>query len=246
MNRWMVTALALAFASPAQSGVVLFDNFDTANGGVAASNFNGLSSFEVRTSPFGTNVLPDLVVSGACAGGAGGCLDLKNGAYLRSRDAFSFVANDLVTFSVQARNTGSAPNIFEIGFALPVDTPLLDIAYGGAFIDDYGPPVPFDAVTTGLFTGSFTMPDAGFKSYSVSFRAGSAGSVRPVFYSYLFDGGPLIDNASLSIDAAVSAVPEPSAWLMMVAGLFAVGALMRRRGGMRFASVSAFFGKPRL
>lgn len=223
-------AILLFMATGAHGTTVLQDSFDTENSGAASSSYSAFSNFNVDANPFGSTVPPSLVSSSDCAGGAGSCVDIKHGSLLRSKVAYSFAAGETIRFAIQARTFNSPGyNPFEIGFEFAVPTSLLGYQYGDAFIALYGPATPFYATTTRVLTTAYSSPDSLFRTYSVFFTAGEAGFLKPIFYSFSYAGGTLIDNVQLDISSPISSVPEPGTWALMIAGFGAIGFTMRKR-----------------
>lgn len=222
----IATAALAAFAAPASASVVYSNNFDAENGGNTALNYN---SFNGLTVSDGT---VDLVKSGdysiTCAGGSGACVDLDgstSNAGLTSSGSYAFNAGDRVSldFLFSGNQRGGANDAFRISFDF-ASTVSGTYGYNSSFYGsgDFG---SFNAGLIGLtlpgISSGFPMTD--FEFY---FVADNAGSLAFTFEDLGSDNvGVIIDDVSLSIGA----VPEPSAWAMMILGFGVVGAAARRR-----------------
>jgi hypothetical protein len=229
MRKLLLTALAAAaFAVPAHAGIVYSNNFDSENGGNTALNYNGFNGLTV------TSGTVDLVKSGdfgiTCAGGSGACVDLDgstNDAGLVSSNSFAFNAGERVAlsllFSGNQRNA-PPPDSFSMrfDFAAPVSGSfgILSSFFGNTNFGN------FTNQTSLTLTVSDIPPNFAMTDLAFFFDPTNGGNT--IFR--LQDGGNdnigvVIDNLSLS----VGAVPEPSAWAMMIAGFGLAGMIARRR-----------------
>lgn len=227
MHKSTIAAFALAaFATPASAAVVYSNNFDAENGGNTALNYNSFNGLTV------TDGTVDLVKSGdygiICAGGAGACVDLDgstNNAGLTSSNSYAFNAGERVSltflFSGNQRQ-------------LPADFALIYFQFGGVATGTWG----YNSTAYGNGNlGSFNTTELGLglpnvqpglamTDFEFFFLASSAGTVSFTFEDQGNDNvGVIIDNVALSIGA----VPEPSAWALLILGFGAVGAAARRR-----------------
>lgn len=81
----------------------------------------------------------------------------------------------------------------------------------------------------GSLVGRFA--DGTYQLFGANFAGAAAGSGNlSLFYWDTFTGD---NSGSISFDVAGSAVPEPSTWGMMILGLGAAGALIRRRRNVK-------------
>jgi len=191
-----------AFASlPAHAAVLLTDNFDAENGGVSALNYTGFANFTSE----GTGGV-DLVKSGdysiTCSGM---CVDLDGtpGPGSIVSNAFAFTAGQTLDL------------LFDIGGSQ---------RNGGT--NDYTATL-YDAANNVLatLTGTVDATDA-FATKTLSYVATTGGLAHFSFSSTSADNvGPLLDNVSFS----AGAVPEPATWALMLLGVGAIGAGLRRQ-----------------
>ena len=205
--RGAIAAACLALAGAAQADVSLQDTFDTENGGAGAAEYSGFTHWTAA------NV--DLLAPGyffnlcQAAGGSTPCVDMEgsgNGT-MTTKTVFSVFAGDTVTMQ-------------------------FDLA--GDQRNRSGNSVTASLVTTTgttLFSETFTLAsDAPFQTFTRAVTIGADAAVRFGFQS----GGPadsmgmLLDNVSFAAGVAAP-VPEPSTWVLLVAGLGAVGAWRRRQ-----------------
>ena len=189
--------------------VLLSDDFNTEHGGTGAAEYSGFANFSAAN----VDLLAPGYFANLCqlAGGSTPCVDMEgsgNGAMT------TLVAYDLapgtvtMQFDLAGDQRGRAGN--------SVTASLVSI---------------FGEV---LFSESFSLAsDADFTTFTRSISLGSSTQARLRFLS----GGPadsmgmLLDNVLLSAGGDVAApVPEPSTWALFAGGLFAISAVMRRRG----------------
>ena len=218
----------LLAAGSAQAGIVFSDDFNDENGGATALNWTSFDEFGVSDGTV------DIVYDGDYSlNGGGGFVDLDgstgNAGILTSLQSFSFNAGDLVSLSFEiAGNQRGCCDANDDFFAAFIFAGPTDVASTGIFgawgVSSSGP-------STGL-TGTSTSSSVAFNSpwqtYGINFVAASSGSVRVSFGNYFSNDniGPLLDNVSLDVSAAV---PEPATWAMMIGGFGLAGATLRRR-----------------
>lgn len=220
--KMLLTGAAFATALSAgatNAGVVLFENFDSENGGATALNYNGFTQFHawknvdlVRTPDYGIT-------------GSGSVVDLDGTSgpgRLDSSSAYYFAAGDWVTLTFDASGNQRDNQVDDLTFALDFSGA---VSTNHLFINgyDFGPAstVNYSFQWQELLNGT-----TGYAQRSISFLANNSSSVGIRFETQSHDNvGPIIDNVKLSIG---SAVPEPATWAMMIAGFGLVGASLRR------------------
>jgi hypothetical protein len=223
----------LAIAAPASATTVFFDGFegDTANtlSTQSTANFFVPQGMPAANPPHTVDVVGasnnfGITVSGPASGNVVDIDGTPGPGSLVSKNTFSYNAGDLVTLSfvVGGAQRGSAGDIFTAGLLLgPVAGSVTDLSGTG-----FTPTPGYNAGANGVFGGAFLLGNAPFTNSSISFRALTGGDLRLFFGSPSGDYvGPLLDNVKLDI----SAVPEPSTWVMMIFGIGMIGGAMRRR-----------------
>lgn len=232
MKRFSLLSLAacLAGANPATAATVFSEDF---NGEAAALN-SSLSQFAVTGSvdtvaavnPYGIAVpLP----------ASGNVLDINGtgaAGLITSLASFSVAAGDIVTlaFDLGGSQRGGLGDDFAATLLFAGVTDFSGLSGTGLFSGLSG-----SGTTTSLANSVFVTGDTPFTTSSISFISNGASSLRFAFGSPSQDNiGPLLDNISLRITRpsalpAVSAVPEPATWTMLLLGFGAVGFGMRRR-----------------
>lgn len=233
------TALLLAMAAPGSATIVFSNNFDTENGGVGARNYHGFAGLSVSYPSV------DLVFTGdgsgiACAGGAGGCVDLDGGeAGQLISQTYGFTAGQAVTLSFAisgSQRTGSP--LDETYFAFRFDQPTAGTfafrsSSGNSLTDIFAisdVDIAAGFADLGLLGGSEF--NSGFFDVAFSFVPLRDGTFRFLFDEYTFgpddgdDAGRILDDVTLDISAAV---PEPATWAFMLLGFGLLGATLRQR-----------------
>jgi hypothetical protein len=221
MRLFTVLAAAAVLAMPASAVTLFSQNFNSVS---ALNNTTNVPGFTVAGS---VDVLNNGSAGVVCAGGVGRCLDLVGspnaGSVLSTVIAFSAGNQITVSFDLSGnqRLTGTDNFNFALSFTNPenivsVSTTNFQSAYG----------------STGVVTGfgvynetvSRTRP---YVNYVLSFIPTSSGSLRLAFGSDSANDarGPILDNVLVTS----LAVPEPSSWLMLLAGFGMVGVAARRR-----------------
>jgi fluoride ion exporter CrcB/FEX len=205
--RGALAAACFALAGAAQADVTLTDNFNAENGGAGAAEYSGFALWTAA------NV--DLLAPGyffslcQAAGGSTPCVDMEgsgNGT-LTTLTTFSVFAGDTVTmqFDLAGDQRNRSGNIV---------TATLVTTTG-----------------TTLFSETFMLAsDAPFQSFSRAVNIGADAQVRFGFQSVgpADSMGMLLDNVSFTAGMAAP-VPEPSTYLLLAAGLGALGLFGRRR-----------------
>ena len=221
----ILTALAAAavMAMPASAVTIFSQNFDTVP---RANNTTNVPGFTVTG---GVDVISSGTAGVLCVGAAGRCLDLVGSPNVGSITStpINFNAGRLITVSFHLSGNpraGTPADIFNfaLGFTDPENIAVFTLISG--FQGSYGSTGP-GISTMGTYTESLVR-NRPFVSYALSFVPTSAGSLLLTFGGAgpNDSAGPIIDN--ILVD---SAVPEPSTWLMLIAGFGMVGVAARRR-----------------
>jgi PEP-CTERM motif len=217
----ILTALAAAavMAMPASAVTLFSQNFDSAT---AVNNATNIPGFTVTG---GVDVIRDSRLV-SCAGFAGRCLDLVGAPNVGSitSDLINFNAGRLITVSFEVSGNQRLTGTDTFNFALNFTSPENIASFtSSGFTPGYG--------TTGLVSGFGAYSESinrtrPFLSYVLQFVPTTSGTFSLVFGTTgANDGrGPILDN--ILVD---SAVPEPSSWLMLLAGFGMVGIAARRR-----------------
>ena len=227
---WIAAAAAVTLASPAAAAVVYSNNFNAENGGNSALNYNGFNGLTV------TNGTVDLVKSGdfgiTCVGGSGSCVDLDgstSNSGLTSSGSYAFNAGDRIalSFLFSGNQRGGADDAFSVRFIFGGNVTGTrgfnsSCCGNGSFGN-------FSASSVGVNIFSIS-PNSAFSNFEFYAIANNAGTVSFTFEDTGNDNvGIIIDDVSL----AIGAVPEPSAWALMIIGFGVVGAAARRRIGAK-------------
>lgn len=200
MHRLIQGCLAIsALAATPAAAAVVFSDNFDSYSPASAVPWNGNSVWTTGNSV-------DLVKSGefnlTCAGGSGNCVDLSGD------------------------RAGSISKVF----ALAAGTYSLSFAYTGNQLDAFGGPFPQTGFnfSVGSLTGSvgpLTNNSTAFTTYTGTFT--STGAPVTLTFAQQLGGnqfrGSILDNVS------ISAVPEPAAWALMIAGFGLVGGATRAR-----------------
>lgn len=202
----LAAVAAFAIAVPAQSAVLLTDNFDAEDTGAPETS---LINFNITAGTIDIVETPEFGIT--CAGGAGSkCLDLDGSPGLGTiltKNSYAFSAGDIFTLSVDASGSQrGGSDAFEFGFLL-------------------------NGVDEESFTSALIASTAPFQNYSFSYTATAAGTLQGFFRGLgtTDNVGVVIDNVSLN----VAAVPESATWAMMITGFGLIGLSARRRRSTR-------------
>jgi hypothetical protein len=219
-------AVILTFSTPALADTTVTEGFDNEGNPTSVLNWPG----NATVTPTAGTV--DLVKSGeygiSCAGIGGSCIDLDgstgNGGTISS-NSYTFSAGQLITlsFSLAGNQRGAGADDFFAGFQFGGNTSIANYTLGGSFggfnIGGF--------TTSGITSFTSIADSAPFSTYSLSFNALTAGSLRAIVGTSSTDNqGPVLDNFRLSI---AGGVPEPMTWALMILGFGVIGGAMRRR-----------------
>jgi hypothetical protein len=222
----ILTALAAAavMAMPASAVTIFSQNFDSAP---RANNTTNVPGFTVTG---GADIISNGTAGVLCAGAAGRCLDLVGSPNVGSITStpINFNAGRLITVSFHLSGNpraGTPADIFNfaLGFTDPENIAVFTLISG--FQGSYGSTGP-GISTMGTYTESLVR-NRPFVSYALSFVPTSAGSLLLTFGGAgpNDSAGPILDNVLVGSQV----VPEPSTWLMLLAGFGMVGLAARRR-----------------
>ncbi len=217
-------AAAAVMAMPASAVTIFSQNFDSAPRG---NNIATVPGFTVTGSV-------DLIQSGTagvlCAGAVGRCLDLVGSPNTGSVTStpINFNAGRLitVTFDVSGNpRAGTPADIFNFALGFTDPETIAQFTLISGFQGAYG------TTGTGISSmGTYTeslVRNRPYVSYALSFIPTSAGSLLLSFAGAgpNDSAGPILDNVLVGSQV----VPEPSSWLMLLAGFGMVGVAARRR-----------------
>ena len=222
----ILTALAAAavMAMPASAVTIFSQNFDSAP---RANNTTNVPGFTVTG---GVDIISNGTAGVLCAGAAGRCLDLVGSPNVGSitSNPIAFNAGRVITVSFAVSGNpraGTPADIFNfaLGFTDPENIAVFTLISG--FQGSYGSTGP-GISTMGTYTESLVR-NRPFVSYALSFVPTSAGSLLLTFGGAgpNESAGPILDNVLVGSQV----VPEPSTWLMLLAGFGMVGLAARRR-----------------
>lgn len=222
----ILTALAAVavMAMPASAVTIFSQNFDSAP---RANNTTNVPGFTVTG---GVDIISNGTAGVLCAGAAGRCLDLVGSPNVGSITStpINFNAGRLITVSFHLSGNpraGTPADIFNfaLGFTDPENIAVFALISG--FQGSYGSTGP-GISTMGTYTESLVR-NRPFVSYALSFVPTSAGSLLLTFGGAgpNDSAGPILDNVLVGSQV----VPEPSTWLMLLAGFGMVGLAARRR-----------------
>ena len=223
-----VSALALASAPAHAAGVS--DNFEGYSNATTL-NFTGFTNLTVSSGSVDLIGTPNGY--GLSTPYGTGFVDLDgttNAGGTLTTGVFSFNAGDVVSldFDLSGNQRGGSADDFSFG----IQTAGGNIVFNNLSITNiplFGGTLNFGNFGTGpaVASGFGTLSSSeAWEHYNLTFTAGNAGSLSAFVGTSSNDNvGPLLDNFSLS----VGAVPEPSAWALMLVGVGMVGGMARRR-----------------
>lgn len=226
-------ALAALIGSSAHSQTIFTDNFANENGGVTELNYTNFTNFSVVYGS--VDLLHTGDGFGVNCGSSSACINLGGstdaGGTLLS-NPFNFSANQLVTFTVdvsgnQTSEAAALDDDLGIGFTTLGVSEVNFASVTGFGVVPNSPSFPQDPDGDGFgFTSDDTIPfDQNFQEYSITFSAAQSGIGQAFVYTDSADStGPILNEATLTVSAA----PEPSSWLLMIAGCGGVGLMLRR------------------
>lgn len=213
-------AAAAVMAMPASAVTIFSQNFDSAPRG------NNIATVPGFTVTGGVDLIQSGTAGVLCAGAAGRCLDLVGSPNTGSvtTTPINFNAGRLITVSFDIGGNPRDANIFNfaLGFTNPENVASFTLLTG--FQGSYG---GTGSNITSFGTYSETVARSRpFVSYALQFISSGSGSLLLTFGGAgpNDSAGPILDN--ILVD---SAVPEPSSWLMLLAGFGMVGVAARRR-----------------
>lgn len=223
MRLFTVLAAAAAMAMPAGATTIFSQNFDAVAVRNNATTIPGFTiSGQVDVIRTGQSTI-------SCFAGIGRCVDLvgSNNVGSITTTGINFIGGKLITVAFDlSGNPRATPTDDVFNFALNFTNPetIAKFTLGNSFQAPYG--------GTGTRTGFGTYTETivrnrQFKSYVLSFIPTSAGTLRLTFGAGgpNDSAGPILDNVSVTS----TVVPEPSNWMMLIAGFGLVGLASRRR-----------------
>ncbi|WP_310496220.1 PEPxxWA-CTERM sorting domain-containing protein [Sandarakinorhabdus sp.] len=223
MRALIAAAILMMGAGSAQSATIFTDGFDGEGApGASILNYNSFANWTVVGQV-------DLVNTGnfgiTCPGK---CVDLdgSSGPGRLVSKSFAYTAGKMLTLRFDVSGSQRTPATDSFLFTANFGQ-LTDIN-GFANLGGFDPGQINPGNYTGLTTlGNYNEGIAGarpFLNYGLSWTPVNAGTMTLEFWTTSGDNfGPILDSV------VVSQVPEPSSWVMLIAGFGLVGAAARRR-----------------
>lgn len=219
-----VLAAAAVMAMPASAVTIFSQNFET------APRINNTTNVPGFTVTGGVDVISSGTAGVLCVNAVGRCLDLVGSPNVGSITStpIDFNAGRLITVSFAVSGNpraGTPADIFNfaLGFTNPETIAAFTLISG--FQGAYGS-AGAGITSMGTYTESLVR-NRPFVNYALSFIPTSAGSLLLTFAGAgpNDSAGPILDNVLVGSDV----VPEPSSWLMLLAGFGMIGVAARRR-----------------
>lgn len=214
---------AAVMAMPVSAVTIFSQDFETVT---RANNTTNVPGFTVTG---GVDVISSGTAGVLCVNAAGRCLDLVGSPNVGSiaSDPIAFDAGRLITVSFAVSGNpraGTPADIFNFALGFTDPENIAEFTLISGFQGSYGSIGP-GITSMGTYTESL-IRNRPFVNYMLSFVPTSAGSLLLTFGGAgpNDSAGPIIDN--ILVD---STVPEPSSWLMLLAGFGMVGIAARRR-----------------
>lgn len=216
----VTAALVATIAQAASAALVLSDDFSEETPGLqvaSLTNFSVTGGVDVvaASNPYGIVASKNVID-----------LDGTPGPGTITSNSFAFGAGSgiTLTFVLGGAQRGSVSDEFQAGFAFTAPVVVNQYTFGGGYgtvnLGDFGS-------VSSVETSSLVVGTSPFTTYSLSFIAGTAGSVAVNIGSTSADNvGPLLSSVTLDI----APVPEPATWALFVGGFGLVGLAARRRG----------------
>ncbi len=220
----VIAAAILASASVASGAT--FDAFSSFNGTQGAGHFyyGTVPNSGGAGTPFTNNA--NCVVPGST------CLQSNGnnvpGFYKNTGTPFHFLTVDVPNDRLLA-HPGATDRVFATFFAPTTDSYAFHIEFNILDVTPTGVALGAYSITNGVIAGTslgtLTAPkQSRTLNFTRTLQVGDGiGIVIDSFGNYFNDSTGLVFHVS-------SAVPEPSSWVMMIAGFGLIGAAMRRRG----------------
>ena len=212
-----VTACAFALAAPANAVTYVFDSTNDA----VTVDFNGFANSSSDVISGLTSRLTLTLVSGA------GTRDFRFSYVLTNTSTAAFNGSRVSGFAFNVNpdvdggtiiNLGDFSNILASGGSYPNGIGGVEVCLKGSNGNN----------CSGGGNAGATIGDPATGEFTLSFADAPMNGVTLDRFFVRYQGLPPRDG-SASGQAVTTAVPEPGAWMMLLAGFFAVGFALRRR-----------------